>query len=272
MEAQRTQQPLADASYYAAVAMSIRGLQPDAAAPSVATRRVDPAARPSIADMREDDDERTDSAAPAARRSPDAPGSNGEGWECARCGCCDWRVDSRQYGEIRRRVPLSALPPRDPDGGDARRLGKLRDSTGSLPGLGCIAKIQSMTTPTTPAEALEQNAPDRVATVGDRKPSCSIRRKIKSRPIGILPRAPPDAAARLAGLPADRPPGGGLVITPLRVVLGSNNGDAYLGTPPCSSSAAKRSSVRRVSDRRDVHAKVRRCVGFRRVRQLLGRR
>ena len=41
-----------DASYYAAVAMSIRGLQPDAAAPSVATRRVDPAARPSIADMR----------------------------------------------------------------------------------------------------------------------------------------------------------------------------------------------------------------------------
>ena len=49
------------------------------------TERIPPHQRPTIAQMR--------------------AGSNGEGWECARCGCCDWRVvDSRQYGEIRRRV------------------------------------------------------------------------------------------------------------------------------------------------------------------------
>ena len=41
-----------DASYYAAVAMSIRGVSPEISAPSVATRRTDPATRPSISSMR----------------------------------------------------------------------------------------------------------------------------------------------------------------------------------------------------------------------------
>ena len=32
-------------------------------------------------------------------------GSDGDGWECPRCGCHDWRVvDSRQLGVVRRRV------------------------------------------------------------------------------------------------------------------------------------------------------------------------
>jgi hypothetical protein len=36
-----------------------------------------------------------------------AQSSGGEGWECPRCGCCDWRVDDSYYvasaGERRRR-------------------------------------------------------------------------------------------------------------------------------------------------------------------------
>lgn len=30
---------------------------------------------------------------------------DGDGWECPRCGCRDWRVvDSRQFGDVRKRV------------------------------------------------------------------------------------------------------------------------------------------------------------------------
>lgn len=81
--------------------------------------RIPPHQRPTIAQMR--------------------AGSNGEGWECARCGCCDWRVvDSRQYGEIRRRVRacrhchhvIRTTETLDVSGET------LRDSTGSLPDLG----------------------------------------------------------------------------------------------------------------------------------------
>ena len=82
------------------------------------SERIPPHARPTIAQMRT---------------------SNGEGWECARCGCCDWRVvDSRQFGTIRKRVracrhcshiirTVETLdePPESS-----------RDSTGSLPSLG----------------------------------------------------------------------------------------------------------------------------------------
>jgi len=49
------------------------------------SERIPPHQRPTIAQMRAQ--------------------TNGEGWECPRCGCCDWRVvDSRQFGETRRRV------------------------------------------------------------------------------------------------------------------------------------------------------------------------
>ena len=81
--------------------------------------RIPPSQRPTIAQMRAQ--------------------SNGEGWECARCGCCDWRVvDSRQYGTVRRRVRacrhchhvIRTTETLDVSGENSG------DSTGSLPNLG----------------------------------------------------------------------------------------------------------------------------------------
>lgn len=76
-------------------------------------------------------------------------GSDGDGWECPRCGCHDWRVvDSRQFGTERRRVracrhchqsirtvEILASDAIDRNSDDENRDG----STGSLTPLGLIS-------------------------------------------------------------------------------------------------------------------------------------
>lgn len=70
--------------------------------------------------------------------------SSGEGWECSRCGCCDWRVvDSRQYGPVRRRVRACRHCHhviRTSEVMDTPEQKGTDQSTGSLPDLGVISE------------------------------------------------------------------------------------------------------------------------------------
>jgi hypothetical protein len=66
----------------------------------------------------------------------------GEGWECPRCGCCDWRViESRQYGDIRKRIRACRHCGKRLNTIEViaeKSNGGLKNTTGSLSDLGIV--------------------------------------------------------------------------------------------------------------------------------------
>jgi len=66
----------------------------------------------------------------------------GEGWECPRCGCCDWRViESRQYGDIRKRIRMCRHCGKRLNTVETlaeKRSADAKNTTGSLADLGII--------------------------------------------------------------------------------------------------------------------------------------